>query len=275
MDSATALHLAGSDPDYHVKDLFNAIKNKDYPSWTISIQVMTPEQAKVAPIDIFDDTYTWPHEAYPLRRVGRMTLTGNVGNHTCDRQQMTNSSSRTTTSKTLNKPASHLQTWCPELGLQLIQVQFIIAFSDPNLNLTVYNTVLQARMFSYPDAHRYRVGPNYFQLPPNRPINKVYAPYVRDGPGTMNGNYGPDPDYLYSELRPMKLSKRVRIPTHETYSGHVTAFSTSLKDKDFEQPRALWHIICQEKGGKEQFLQNITPTLADIPEKLQQQVLSK
>ncbi|OAL46351.1 catalase-domain-containing protein [Pyrenochaeta sp. DS3sAY3a] len=239
MDSATALHLAGSDPDYHVKDLFNAIKNKDYPSWTISIQVMTPEQAKVAPIDIFDDTYTWPHEAYPLRRVGRMTLTGNPNNYFQDIEQACFSPSN----------------MVPGIGPS----------ADP---------VLQARMFSYPDAHRYRVGPNYFQLPPNRPINKVYAPYVRDGPGTMNGNYGPDPDYLYSELRPMKLSKRVRIPTHETYSGHVTAFSTSLKDKDFEQPRALWRIICQEKGGKEQFLQNITPTLVDVPERLQQQVLS-
>lgn len=139
----------------------------------------------------------------------------------------------------------------------------------------ISSIVLQARIFSYPDAHRYRVGPNYFQIPSNKPINKVYAPYVRDGTGTMNGNYGPDPDYLYSELRPLTLSKRVRIPTHEEYSGHVTAFSTSLTDKDFEQPRALWQIICKEENGKEQFLRNIMPTLQDVPEKLQQQVLSE
>lgn len=136
-------------------------------------------------------------------------------------------------------------------------------------------TVLQARMFSYPDAHRYRVGPNYFQLPPNRPINPVYSPYVRDGPGTMNGNYGGDPDYVFSELHPVKVSKRVALPTHEAYAGHVTAFATSMTDDDFKQARQLWKIICHEKNGKEQFLHNILPTLADIPDKLKAEVLGK
>lgn len=135
--------------------------------------------------------------------------------------------------------------------------------------------VLQARMFSYPDAHRYRVGPNYFQLPPNRPINTVYAPYVRDGPGTMNGNYGSDPDYVFSELRPVTQSNRVQMPTHELWTGHVSSFSTSLADRDFEQPRQLWDIICKEPNGKEQFLHNIIPTLRDIPTNLQHEVLGK
>lgn len=78
MDAEKALHLAGSEPDYHVKNLFNAIENGDHPSWTVYIQVMKPEEVKTAPIDIFDCTYTWPHEKYPLRRVGRLTLTKNV-----------------------------------------------------------------------------------------------------------------------------------------------------------------------------------------------------
>lgn len=130
-------------------------------------------------------------------------------------------------------------------------------------------------MFSYPDAHRYRVGPNYFQLPPNRPVNQVYSPYVRDGPGTMNGNYGGDPDYLFSELRPVALSKRVRFPVHETWSGQVTAFSTTVTENDFVQARQLWHIICAESGGEERFVHNISPTLHDLPDRLKQQVLGK
>ncbi|UKZ83251.1 hypothetical protein TrVFT333_011058 [Trichoderma virens FT-333] len=133
--------------------------------------------------------------------------------------------------------------------------------------------VLQARMFSYPDAHRYRVGPNYFQLPPNRPTNKVYAPYVRDGPGTMNGNYGSDPDYVFSELRPVAQSARAQMPLHEHWAGQVTPFATSLTDKDFEQARKLWEIICKEPNGKEQLLHNILPTLVDIPESLRKEVL--
>lgn len=136
--------------------------------------------------------------------------------------------------------------------------------------------VLQARMFSYPDAHRYRVGPNYFQLPPNKPVNCVYAPYVRDGPGTMNGNYGADPDYVGSNLCPVSTSKRVQMPTHEIWSGQVTAFATTLdEERDFKQARDLWQIISKEEGGREQFLHNIVPTLKDVPEKLKREVVGK
>ena len=130
-------------------------------------------------------------------------------------------------------------------------------------------------MFSYPDAHRYRVGPNYFQLPPNRPINKCYAPYVRDGPGTMNGNYGGDADYVFSGVRPVAVSRRVQMPTHELYTGHVGVFATSVTDTDFVQARELWQIICREKDGETEFLQNVVPTLVGVPPKLQQQVVGE
>jgi catalase len=65
------------------------------------------------------------------------------------------------------------------------------------------------------------------------------------------------------------------VPTHEDWSGHVTAFATSITDKDYEQPRALWKIICKEPKGKEQFLHNILPTLRDIPDKMKDQVIGK
>ncbi|KAK6206646.1 catalase A [Pestalotiopsis sp. IQ-011] len=89
MDSDMATRLVGSQPDYHVKDLFDAIEKGDYPKWLVYVQVMTPQEAKSAPIDIFDDTYTWPHDKYPLRRIGRLTLDKN----------------------TLSKPASHPPAW--------------------------------------------------------------------------------------------------------------------------------------------------------------------
>ncbi|KAI5460161.1 catalase [Mariannaea sp. PMI_226] len=238
MDAEEGVRLAGSQPDYHVKDLFNAINKGDFPTWSVFIQVMKPEEVDSAPIDIFDDTFTWPFEKYPLRLVGRITLNKNPSNYFQDIEQACFSPSN----------------MVPGIGPS----------ADP---------VLQARMFSYPDAHRYRVGPNYFQLPPNRPQNPVYAPYIRDGPGTMNGNYDGDPDYVFSGLRPVEMSKRVQVPTHERWSGSVTAFATSVTDKDFEQPRKLWQIICKEKDGEKQFLDNITPTLEDIPEKLQLEVL--
>lgn len=78
MDADTAVRLAGCEPDYHVKDLFKAIEKRDYPSWSVFVQVMKPEDVKSAPVDIFDDTYTWPFDEYPLRLVGKLTLNENV-----------------------------------------------------------------------------------------------------------------------------------------------------------------------------------------------------
>lgn len=78
MDSNKAVRLAGSDPDYHVKDLFKSIENGKYPTWSVCVQVMKPGEVKSAPIDIFDCTFTWPHDKYPLRRIGRLTLNKNV-----------------------------------------------------------------------------------------------------------------------------------------------------------------------------------------------------
>lgn len=79
LDPQTAERLAGTDPDYHVKDLFGAIENGDYPTWLLYVQVIKPEEVQSAPYDIFDCTFTWPHAMYPLRRVGRLTLDRNVG----------------------------------------------------------------------------------------------------------------------------------------------------------------------------------------------------
>lgn len=78
LDAAMALKLAGTEPDYHIKDLFNAIQDGDFPSWLLYVQVIKPEDVDKAPVDIFDNTFTWPHEHYPLRRIGRLTLDRNV-----------------------------------------------------------------------------------------------------------------------------------------------------------------------------------------------------
>lgn len=130
-------------------------------------------------------------------------------------------------------------------------------------------------MFAYPDAARYRLGVNYQQLPSNRPHVKVYNPYERDGRARIDGNYGGDPNYVSSELRPVRISSRHAVPTHEEWQGKVQVYTASgITDKDFEQPRILWGII-QREGAAQEFLDNICPTLLDIGEKLQQQVFGE
>jgi catalase len=129
-------------------------------------------------------------------------------------------------------------------------------------------------MFSYPDSQRYRLGPNYQQLPPNKPLAPVYSPYERDGPGRIDGNYGADPNYVRSEVRPVAFSKRHQFPLHEIWQGSVTARSTNLTDRDFEQPRELWKIM-QQDGTSDQFVDNIRPMLGGVEEKLRKQIFGK
>ena len=126
MDSDTAVRLAGSEPDYHVKDLFKAIEKGDFPTWSVCIQVMKPEDVKTAPIDIFDDTYTWPFEQYPLRRIGRLTFNKNVSFLLLFNPNilylLMNLTSLIITSRISNKPASRLRTWFQASDLLPTQV---------------------------------------------------------------------------------------------------------------------------------------------------------
>jgi catalase len=87
MPAADAVRLAGSEPDYHVKDLYNAIEKGDYPTWTMNIQVMDPKEAETYRWNIFDDTRIWPHADFPLHPVGKLTLNKNPENYFTDVEQ--------------------------------------------------------------------------------------------------------------------------------------------------------------------------------------------
>jgi catalase len=89
----------------------------------------------------------------------------------------------------------------------------------------------------------------------------------------MNGNYGGDPDYIFSQLRPVSLSSRVQVPTHETFDGHVTAFATQFnEDTDYVQARQLWKIICAE-GRQGDFINNVLDTFKNLDPHLQERVV--
>lgn len=81
LDVKRADQLAGTDPDYSNRDLYNAIAEGNYPSWTTYIQVMTPEQAANSSFNPFDLTKVWPHGQYPLIRVGKWVLNRNPENY--------------------------------------------------------------------------------------------------------------------------------------------------------------------------------------------------
>lgn len=128
-------------------------------------------------------------------------------------------------------------------------------------------------MFAYPDAQRYRLGVNYAQLPPNRPIAPVYAPYERDGI-TVTKNYGSDPNYVRSTLSPGVSTRAVTQIRHlERVLPTATLGLNEIPvdDEDFEQPRDLWKRVFDEPE-RSQWVLNVSGTLEDVPAPLREAV---
>ncbi|MFI1520364.1 catalase [Kitasatospora cineracea] len=146
LPQAEADRLAGADGDYHRRDLFEAIERGEHPSWTLHVQVMPFDEAWDYRFNPFDLTKVWPHGDYPLIEVGRFTLNRNPEDHFVHIEQA----------------AFEPSNLVPGIGV------------SPD-------KMLLGRIFSYPDTHRYRIGPNYAQLPPNRAHVPVHS-YSKDGP---------------------------------------------------------------------------------------------
>lgn len=134
--------------------------------------------------------------------------------------------------------------------------------------------VLQARMFAYPDAQRYRLGVNYTQLPPNRAICPVYAPYERDGFATTTRNYGGDPNYVRSSLSPGVVSRTAAQARHnERIQSFVLAqHEIQVDDEDFVQPRDLWNRVFDE-AERRTWVANVAETLVEVPAPLREAVV--
>jgi catalase len=131
-------------------------------------------------------------------------------------------------------------------------------------------------MFAYPDAQRYRLGVNYTQLPPNRAICPVYAPYERDGMGTVTRNYGGDPNYVRSTLSPGVPSQVVSDVRHTERIAHNATLGQNeilVDDEDYIQPRELWNRVFDETE-KRQWVANVSETLESVPAQLKEAVMA-
>ena len=184
--------IASSDPDYAIRDLYDRIQRGDFPSWTLYLQVMTMDQAKNCPFNPFDLTKIWSHKDYPLVEAGRMVLNQNPGNYFAEVEQLAFS-------------PSHM-----------------IPGVEPSPD-----KMLQARLFSYPDTHRHRLGVNYQSIPVNRPFNSLVKNYQRDGFMTVTSNGGGSPNYY-----PNSFQGPVANPS--TASWHVDKVSSDEEFKTYE-----------------------------------------
>ncbi|KAK9460442.1 catalase-like domain-containing protein [Lipomyces oligophaga] len=238
-DNDTATKIAGENPDFATQDLFEAIEKGDYPSWTVSLQTMTPEQAAKFRYSVFDLTKVWPKAEFPLRRFAKLTLNRNPQNYFAEVEQAAFS-------------PGHL-------------VPGIEPSADP---------VLQSRLFSYNDTHRHRLGVNYLQIPVNKPL-AVFNPVERDGGMRVDGNYGPFPNYQSTKCpmryQPGSFTTMSTAKHNETWSGPAVDLSPEVTDLDYEQPRALWKVLGRQKGQQENLIYNVATHLAAADPAVQQQ----
>jgi hypothetical protein len=146
------------------------------------------------------------------------------------------------------------------------------------VELLINLKVLQARMFAYPDAARYRLGVNYQQLPCNAPVSPVYTPYLRDGVRHDN-NFGGDPNYVGSKLRPINFKGRVGANGyapggHEEWVGQVASYASEVTDEDFIQSRELWKVMGKTNQQKD-FVHNVSSHLKSALPEVQAGTISK
>lgn len=223
--------MAAENPDWHTQDLFDAIQRGEHPSWTVYVQTLTPAQAQALRWNVFDLTKVWPQAEVPLRRVGKMTLKRNPDNYFAEVEQVAFS-------------PSHL-------------VPGVEPSADP---------VLQARLFSYPDTHRHRLGVNYQQIPVNKAVG-AFNPFQRDGAMAVDGNYGATANYP-SSYQPLTYRQDVS-PTaaHETWAGQaVTAVFAEVNADDYVQANGLWEVLGRTAGQQDNFVHNVAVHLGGAVE---------
>ncbi|EDY45723.1 catalase [Streptomyces sp. SPB074] len=203
--------MASADTDYHTRDLFEHIRDGAFPSWTLYVQVMPYADAEGYRFNPFDLTKVWPHGDYPLIEVGRMTLDRNPTDHHAEIEQA----------------AFQPNNFVPGIG------------PSPD-------RMLLGRLFSYADAHRYRIGANYQQLPVNAPVVPVHS-YSKDG--RMAFRKTTDPVYApNSKGGPAADTERFGTPPSWHADGEITraAYVSHAADDDWGQAHTLVREVMDE-----------------------------
>jgi catalase len=227
LTQAEADHLAGSDGDYHTRDLFEAIRRGDYPTWTLKVQIMPFEDAKTYRFNPFDLTKVWPHGDYPLNEVGRMTLDRNPTDNHAEIEQA----------------AFEPSNLVPGIG------------PSPD-------KMLLGRMFSYPDAHRARIGANYNQLPVNAPRSPLHS-YSKDG--AMRYQNVSDPVYApNSKGGPVADVAHYGEPAGWYTDGEMVhaAYTLRAEDDDWGQAGTMVRKVLDD-AARQRLVSNIAGHLSN------------
>jgi len=234
--NAEAEQIVGRSRETTQEDLFGSIERGEYPRWTVQVQVMPERDADTTPYNPFDLTKVWPHRDFPLIKIGVLELNRNPDNYFAEIEQVAFSPSNIV----------------PGIG-----------FSPDKM--------LQARIFAYADAHRYRLGTHYEALPVNAPRCPVHH-YHKDGAMRFFAN-NPQPDAYYepNSFGGPAQAPEVREPPL-AIDGDADRYDHRAGNDDFVQPRALWSLF--DAAQRDRLYSNIAAAMQGVPEAIVQRQLA-
>jgi catalase len=231
LTDAEAAALVAGDRESAQRDLFQAIERGELPRWTLYVQLMSEREAAEFPFNPFDLTKVWPHKTHPLREVGVLQLERNPDNYHAEVEQAAFS------------PANIV----PGVG-----------FSPDKM--------LQARLFSYGDAQRYRLGVNFNQIPVNAP-RCPFNSFHRDGAMRVDGNQGGTPGYVPNSLGRWQDHPETAEPPLPI-DGAATHWDHRVDEDHYEQPGALFRLM--SPGQRQALFDNTARALGDASDEVKQ-----
>jgi catalase len=234
-----ASDMRGIDPDHAQRDLVDAIERKDFPKWNMKIQVMKQEQAKTFKWNPFDLTKVWPHGDFPMIDVGVIELNEIPQNYFRDVEQA---------------------AFAPA------HVVDGISYSPDKM--------LQGRLLSYPDAHRYRLGVNYEHLPVNK-CPYLVTNYQRDGQMQVGDNGGAAPNYRPNSFDDIIVDENYKEQAMELDSVIADFYDRNDNDDDhYTQPAMLYRKAMNDLDRKN-LVNNIVGAMSGISGEKKDEIINR
>ena len=234
-----ANEMRGIDPDNAQRDLVDSIEKGDFPQWILKIQVMTDDQSKNFKFNPFDVTKVWPHHDFPLIDVGIMELNKIPDNYFRDVEQA---------------------AFAPA------HVVNGIGYSPDKL--------LQGRLLSYPDAHRYRLGVNYEHIPVNK-CPYMVSNYQRDGQMQVSDNGNSNPNYRPNSFDDIVVDENYREQPVILESNIADWFDRNENDNDhYTQPGILYKKVMAEQD-RINLATNIVESMSGISGEKKDEIINR
>lgn len=233
-----AAEMKSKDLDFAQRDLFENIKVGNFPKWDMKIQIMTEEESRNYHINPFDLTKVWPHADYPLIDVGFFELNRNPDNYFA----------------------------------QVEQAAFAPAHVVDGIGYSP-DKMLQGRLLSYPDAHRYRLGANYEQIPVNRCPFMVNN-YQRDGQMRIDGNGGSNPNYFPNSFDNIVADQSYKEPAWDLDNNRADWYDRNAEGENdhYTQPGNLFRLMDDE--AKKNTISNIVGAMSGIEGPLRDKIVN-